>query len=449
MALVIGYVVHFLINCAILTLVIHSQGGYMDAKIAKLEEQFVQDVMKNPYKESDLFAGISIFVNGLTNPSADELKRIMMKNGGVFHSYLRHSTSFVIATNLPDVKIRQLTSSKIISPQWVVDCLKENRILDYSKYLLYTNCKISQPKIAFKKVDVQPKPETIVENKTIKDVEPIPETIIEQDEEIPFEEEEKVVPVNAVSLDILKNLQILNVAIRNNDTKPIVTLNKTINIGPPVDDKKNVARTAVDPNFLTEFYNNSRLHHIATLGASFKSHISKLRDTHNGLFPLREQLKKKFQSSESVSFGKAIMHIDMDCFFVSVGLRSRPHLKGFPIAVTHSKGANANNLKSIIGVDRKKEMELYVKRHEDKYKLEQSNLDDDEIESRKKSMPLIDNTTSLSEIASCSYEARKLGVKNGMFVGAALKLCPDLKTIPYDFDAYKEVAHILYDTIAQ
>ena len=41
---------------------------------------------------------------------------------------------------------------------------------------------------------------------------------------------------------------------------------------------------------------------------------------------------------------------------------------------------------------------------------------------------------SMSEIASCSYEARAAGIKNGMFMGSALKLCPDLQTIPYDFE---------------
>lgn len=56
---------------------------------------------------------------------------------------------------------------------------------------------------------------------------------------------------------------------------------------------------------------------------------------------------------------------------------------------------------------------------------------------------------SFAEIASCSYEARKMGLKNGMFVGKALELCPDLKTIPYDFDQYKEVALTLYNTIAK
>ncbi|TMW40220.1 hypothetical protein DOY81_014701 [Sarcophaga bullata] len=39
-------------------------GGYMDAKITKLEEQF--SAASNPFKKTDLFAGISIYVNGHT-----------------------------------------------------------------------------------------------------------------------------------------------------------------------------------------------------------------------------------------------------------------------------------------------------------------------------------------------------------------------------------------------
>lgn len=410
----------------------------MDAKVAKLDEQFAQDALKNPYKETNLFAGISIFVNGLTNPSADVLKRIMMTHGGVYHAYHRSSTTFVIASNLPDVKIRQITSARIISSQWVVDCLSEKRILDYSKYLLYTTAKESQPKISFKAV------ENFAKFEPIKQPEP---TAIE-----PIQK----VEAKTVRIDFVRNLEILNVAIQNNDKRQVVTLSPEPNDKntTKIENKKNVACTAINSNFLTEFYNNSRLHHIATLGTSFKNHILKLREQHNGTFPMREQLRQKFNNipSESIpSSAKVIMHIDMDCFFVSVGLRTRPHLKdSYPIAVTHSRGMPySNDMKSINGVDRKKEMELYVKRHEDKYKLDQSNLDDDEKADRKKPMPSINNTNSLSEIASCSYEARKMGVKNGMFLGAALKLCPNLKTIPYDFDEYKEVAHILYDTITQ
>lgn len=42
----------------------------------------------------------------ISDPSADDLKRIMMTNGGVFHHYLNtQKTTHIIATNLPDVKV--------------------------------------------------------------------------------------------------------------------------------------------------------------------------------------------------------------------------------------------------------------------------------------------------------------------------------------------------------
>lgn len=57
-------------------------GGYMSAKVSKLEEQFLEQQKNLSSGGSGLFSGISIFVNGWTNPSSEELKRIMMDNGG-------------------------------------------------------------------------------------------------------------------------------------------------------------------------------------------------------------------------------------------------------------------------------------------------------------------------------------------------------------------------------
>lgn len=304
----------------------------MDAKKSKLEEQFADEASKNPYKQSDLFSGISIFVNGLTNPSADELKRIMMTHGGVYHFYQRSHTTFIIASNLPDVKIRQITSAKIISPQWVVDCLTANKILDYSKYLLYTNAKVSQPTISFKKKETKISLENVLEDD--------PNPIIESPTKI-IQIEENVKECSPMNIGL--NLDILNVAIRKETEKSDETMaDTTLQQDPSIKNevKKGYARTAVDPNFLSEFYNNSRLHLISTLGAAFKHHIAQVRETHDGLFPIRDMLKHTFSKTTDDLFGNIIMHIDMDCFFVSVGLRTRPHLKGVPVAVTHSKGNN-------------------------------------------------------------------------------------------------------------
>merc|ERR1712051_836574 len=84
------------------------------------------------------------------------------------------------------------------------------------------------------------------------------------------------------------------------------------------------AKDAKDEKFLGEFYNNSRLHHISTMGASFKEYVNELRSKHNGDFSkarskLRSRNSNNLQTGNNRNSknGKFIMHIDMDCFFVS------------------------------------------------------------------------------------------------------------------------------------
>lgn len=70
-------------------------GGYMAAKITKLEEQF-STIQSACSVKSKLFEGISIFVNGYTNPSAEELKRIMMQHSGEILNTKNDQTIFGI-----------------------------------------------------------------------------------------------------------------------------------------------------------------------------------------------------------------------------------------------------------------------------------------------------------------------------------------------------------------
>lgn len=113
-----------------------------------------------------------------------------------------------------------------------------------------------------------------------------------------------------------------------------------------------------------------------------------------------------------------VMHIDMDCFFVSVGLRKQPELKGKPVAVTHARNGQISSMRP----ERSTEIAMNMERAPENIIEKISNLD---------------SHSSMSEIACCSYEARKCGIKNGMFLGSAVKLCPSLQTIQYDFQVTK------------
>lgn len=248
---------------------------------------------------------------------------IMLAHGGIYHTYQRSSTSFVIASNLPDVKIRQIkniSNCNIVSPQWIVDCLKEERIVDYSNYLLYTNCTSNQRKM------------TDFQSESVGDHSNDNKELEELVDEV------NTAPIAVV--DMKKELDLLNKRMQDLDYTDIDDSNfRSSETNPDKRDNKQSARTAVDSNFLADFYSNSRLHHISTLGAKFKEYISELRENHDGTFPGRNELLALKSNEFNVCEGKtSIMHIDMDCFFVSVGLRSRPELRGFPVGVTHSKG---------------------------------------------------------------------------------------------------------------
>ncbi|XP_017030967.1 DNA repair protein Rev1 [Drosophila kikkawai] len=400
-------------------------GGYFEAKKSKLEEQFA--AASDPFRKSDLFQGISIFVNGRTDPSADELKRIMMVHGGTYHHYERSHTTYTIASTLPDVKVRNMNLSKFISAKWVVDCLAQNKIVDYKPYLLFTNQKTSQPRINFANV----------KNRSLKES----KMEVDAPAEPPAE-----LPADKMEIDLAGILGELQQAVvtspeKKAETSSLSETNQSINNLSSTSSNSNHARTAADPRFLSEFYKNSRLHHIATLGAGFKQYVCELRQANAGKdFPMREALKNLKEATEISGF-RYVMHIDMDCFFVSVGLRSHPELRGLPVAVTHSKGGSAAaDVPVHPQADRQVEQELFAQRFE--HRLH----DDNKVDKVRSGF---DKKMSLSEIASCSYEAREKGIRNGMFVGQALKLCPELKTIPYDFDGYREVAFMLYNTVAQ
>ena len=64
-------------------------------------------------------------------------------------------------------------------------------------------------------------------------------------------------------------------------------------------------------------------------------------------------------------------------------------------------------------------------------------------------IPLIIGGGDRGVVASCSYEARKFGVRSAMPIKMALRLCPDAKVIRGDHELYSNLSHTVTEIIQQ
>ncbi|KAG2198709.1 hypothetical protein INT47_005394 [Mucor saturninus] len=239
---------------------------YMNNKQAKLKNQ--QQELKNlaSQERAPLFKGLSIHINGYTNPPNSELRRLILEYGGDYQHYLK--------------------------PEWITESIEAERLLPWQPYRL-------------------------------------------------------VISGQALNQDILSNQWA-----RSTST--------------------------VNPQFIKRYYETSRLHYLSV----WKGELKDIVDT----------LQEKYPAKTTPHGPRVIMHIDFDCFFASVGIKDRPHLRDQPVAVSHGSGKESS-----------------------------------------------------SDIASCNYVARSFGIHNGMTIGTAMGLCPNLQIIPYEFEKYRSISEIFYE----
>uniref|UniRef100_A0A8C2C8N0 DNA repair protein REV1 n=1 Tax=Cyprinus carpio TaxID=7962 RepID=A0A8C2C8N0_CYPCA len=510
------------------------RGGYMAAKISKLEEQFQKDAPREKQKDgtsSCIFSGVAIYVNGYTDPSADELRRLMMLHGGQFHLYYtRSKTTHIIATNLPNRKIQDLKGEKVVRPEWITDSIKAGRQLSYVQYQLYTKQKglnyssvcarekqdpssihePSKPSLNHLQSDsIKPQPShtQTLSTEVLKSTHAnhkanftersnhqldirlngscsiISEEDAERprvngihdgdDDDVDDNGSSKQPGLHRMQKDLHRkptsNAGTLAAPHKGNlHDQTRVRLNGSYNMTPnssTLADSSNLpgrSAAGAEAGIISEFFSRSRLHHISTWRNEFSEYVNALqsrsRAAGGAVFSGQEKLKKLRANCSSGSLMAApqvrqscILHVDMDCFFVSVGVRHRPDLKGKPVAVTSNRGPG--RVAQRPGANPQLEFQYY-QRKQQQYRKEKTDGDlemtpspqCDEVPSNGVDLDLA--ALSMAEIASCSYPPRQAGVRNGMFFGRAKQLCPDLQSVPYDFQAYKEVALSMYETLA-
>ena len=295
-----------------------SHHTYMSHKIDKLRQQFAVSA-SNAKTKSSLFAGIGILVDGLTNPSASELKLLMQEHGGRYENYYaRPAVTHIIASNLTDAKIkiyqRERNPLPVVLPSWVVDSIASGTLLPAQDYILprLRNLPGQSTIQGFLQSN------SINKNKT-KDV------VAKPANELECQSNKRVSDVKAGfqlvnSYDQRQLVVAQHIAARLRSECDVLK-------GPPKSSKD-------DQNFVEHYYKASRLHFIGRWKARLEKLMSSRIATEGPMPKDSDKNQNKVQNS--------IMHIDMDCFFASVAEANHPEFRGLPLAVCHSNSSHGS-----------------------------------------------------------------------------------------------------------
>lgn len=298
-------------------------------------------------------------------------------------------STHIVTCSLTPAKVREFKHMKIVRPEWLVHSVKAGVLLPWQDFVFVTGGRIESAQGRLAQTSLK-------EFSARKQSTSTPAELNSLSDTIPSTPLPPPSPPQAPSL-VPSSPVPPAPKYAEHESNPIAQRAMA-------DPAWRAAHTSIAPGFIAEYYANSRLHHLATWKAELRTLVTEAQeraergDVHatykapesmagvsmrHAALVMKNPLKGKEKASSMTE--QVIMHVDFDAFFVSAGLVDRPHLRGKPAVVCHSQHTQGG-------------------------------------------------PSSTSEIASASYEARGFGIKNGMSLQQARKLCPDLITVPYEFE---------------
>ncbi|KAH7328692.1 hypothetical protein B0I35DRAFT_418050 [Stachybotrys elegans] len=411
-------------------------GDYFRRKKIKLQN--LDSQIRASSTKPQIFKGVVAHVTGYTQPPLHILHKEIVQHGGGFLQYLDSKTmaTHIIASTLPPKKSVDFSRYRIVKPAWITESISAGKLLPWANYRVIDEGP-GQKTLKFDggKMLTQVNPQAIGGYKQhtqdsfysnqIKNAS-LPSQSLSQFAEkaqtpsdlsrngtdisstaTPRKKEyedagssrpvfvtptKRFIPGRETPSESAHGEEALEETRHAGGDSPVHALPSKEATNALTSEEHN-ARLLLDPrlrksstanpDFLKQFYSESRLHHLSTWKAELKSKMQRLAAEKS----LSNKITKRKPGTR-----KYILHVDFDSFFCSVSLKKHPEYIDKPAVVAHSGGSG-------------------------------------------------------SEIASCNYPARKFGVKNGMWMKRAQEICPDIKVLPYDFPAYEEASQQFYEAI--
>ncbi|KAK4088112.1 hypothetical protein PCL_08521 [Purpureocillium lilacinum] len=414
----------------------HGFGDYFRRKKIKLQN--LDADMRASSDKPQIFKGIVAHVTGYTQPPLHVLHREIVQHGGGFLQYLDSKTmaTHIIASTLPPKKSVDFNRYRIVKPAWIMDSVQAGKLLPWAEYRVLDEGPrqkvlkfgegqgLSQATPGARKGYREQTDNSFYTSQMKARAASGPSLPSQDMTQLVEKLQSPGQPANSRNLPDLQSRRDFSIESTATDTPKLsrVSGEATASMEAPSMDEslpnaesdpikaplhedgpqqapKNMTSeehnawllsdprlrksSTANPEFLKQFYSESRLHHLSTWKASLKSSMQRLAAEKG----LAQKKVRKRPGARSY-----IMHVDFDSFFCAVSLKKHPEFSDKPTAIAHGTGPG-------------------------------------------------------SEIASCNYPAREFGIKNGMWMKRALELCPDIKVLPYDFPAYEDASRLFYESI--
>jgi len=412
-------------------------GDYMRRKKIKLQN-LDAEIRASAGDRPPIFRGIVAHVNGYTQPSLQDLHRLIVSHGGGFLQYLDGKTvvTHIIASSLTPKKREEFRRYRIVKPAWVTESVKAGRLLPWDQFRVVDEgqfqkvlkfddgrftSQANSPQVGYKEQSstswynsqlkamsaefntpskspqICPSPATRSNLPSQSDYGDFPslDTPEAQDQTTTSHQtKENASPYiqTPVAVTTPSDHSKIPVSPRNDvqtsPSKQASPLNPNMTSeeynAQLLSDPRMRKSSVVNPEFLQQYYRESRLHHLSTWKAELKAQLQAAT---------KEKAMSLVSRKQRVPGARRyILHVDFDSFFAAVSLLKHPELRDKPVAIAHGPGSG-------------------------------------------------------SEIASCNYVARGRGIKNGMWMKGAMQACPELQVLPYDFPAYEDASRKFYSSV--